>query len=252
MTAPSQVALVTGAASGIGKAAALAFAKEGVAVVVADVQQKEGESVVSEIKAGGGWAAFVLLDVADESSWKVALAQSLAAFKKVTILVNNAGITGPPGLFEDYDMAVYENVIRISSTSMFLGCKTLAKELKRHAEKACVVNVASVLSLVATGFVPGRPAYGAAKGACLMLTKNLAVEWAPSGVRVNSVHPGYIETAMAAQLKPEDAHAVAAKHPLGRLGKPDEIASAIVFLASSGASFITGSALYVDGGYTAV
>lgn len=247
-----QVALVTGGASGIGKATSIALAKKGISVAIGDIQQKQGEAVAESIKASGGQALFIHLDVTDEASWSSAVAETAKAFGGLTILVNNAGVGGQPTRIEDLSLESYEKTLKITGTSVFLGCKHASAELAKHPGQAAVVNIASVMSSVSSGLDPIFPAYAAAKGACAILTKNIATAWAPKGIRVNSVHPGYIDTPILDVLSVEDKQAIIAKHPIGRLGRPEEIADAVVFLSSMQASFITGTSLFVDGGYTAV
>lgn len=238
-----KIALVTGAASGIGKETALSLAAEGATVVVADLQDTRGAEVATEITKNGGQATYLHLDVADPQSWAAATGEIEQRYGRLDVLVNNAGIDQTETI-EQTTLEVYQRVIAVNQTSVFLGTKATAPLLK--ASKGSVVNVSSIFGT--SGGFGFAPAYHASKGAVRTLTKNVAVEWAPLGVRVNSVHPGFIETPLMGET---DRQPLIDTTPLGRLGRPQEVAAAIVFLASDEASFITGSELYVDGGYIA-
>jgi NAD(P)-dependent dehydrogenase (short-subunit alcohol dehydrogenase family) len=239
-----RTALVTGGASGIGRQTALRLASEGANVVVADVQDGPGADVVTEIEKNGGTALFLHLDVTSEDAWNAAVAEVTTRFGGLDILVNNAGL-GHAETLEETSLALYEKVVAVTQTSVFLGTKAFAPLLKASAA-ASVVNISSIFG--ASGGFGTSPAYHAAKGAVRTLTKNVAVEWAPLGIRVNSIHPGFIETPMMGDT---DQEPYVATTPLGRVGKPSEVAAAITFLASDDASFITGAELFVDGGYIA-
>jgi NAD(P)-dependent dehydrogenase (short-subunit alcohol dehydrogenase family) len=238
-----RVALITGGASGIGKATAQRIAAEGGAVVIADVQDEAGAAAVAEIEGAGGAAAFVHLDVTDEHGWADAVAETLDRFGGLDVLVNNAGI-GDTEPLEVTTVDTWDKVVAVTQTSVFLGMKAAADALKRSGHGA-VVNVSSMYGIVGSGV---SPAYHAAKGAVRLLTKTTALGWAPEGVRVNSVHPGYIDTPI---LGDTDRDALVGATPMGRLGQPEEMAAAIAFLASDDASFVTGAELVADGGYTA-
>jgi len=239
-----KIALITGAASGIGKATALRLASEGAKVVVADVQTEAGAATVAEIEAAGGTATFLKLDVTSESEWDAAIAATVETYGSLTTLVNNAGI-GDARPIEDTDLSTWDKTIAVTQTSVFLGSKAASAAL-RAADGASVVNISSMYGIVGAAFA--GPAYQAAKGAVRILTKNLALHWAGDGVRVNSVHPGFIDTPILGET---DRSALIAGTPIGRLGKPEEIASMIAYLASDEASFITGGEFVVDGGVTA-
>jgi NAD(P)-dependent dehydrogenase (short-subunit alcohol dehydrogenase family) len=239
-----KVALITGAASGIGKATALRLASEGAKVVVADVQTEAGAATVAEIESAGGTATFLKLDVTSESEWDAAIAATVETYGSLTTLVNNAGI-GDARPIEDTDLATWDKTIAVTQTSVFLGSKAASAAL-RAADGASVVNISSMYGIVGAAFA--GPAYQAAKGAVRILTKNLALHWAGDGVRVNSVHHGFIDTPILGET---DRTALIAGTPIGRLGKPEEIASMIAYLASDEASFITGGEFVVDGGVTA-
>jgi NAD(P)-dependent dehydrogenase (short-subunit alcohol dehydrogenase family) len=238
-----RVALVTGGASGIGKATALRFAAEGGSVVIADVQDEAGAAVVADIEASGGAAAFVHLDVTDERGWADAVASTVERFGGLDVLVNNAGI-GDTEPLEATTVDTWHKVVAVTQTSVFLGMKAAAEALKRSGHGS-VVNVSSMYGIVGSGV---SPAYHAAKGAVRLLTKTTALGWAQEGVRVNSVHPGFIDTPI---LGDTDRDVLISTTPMGRLGQPEEIAALITFLASDDASFVTGAELVADGGYTA-
>jgi NAD(P)-dependent dehydrogenase (short-subunit alcohol dehydrogenase family) len=238
-----RVALVTGGASGIGKATATRIAAEGGSVVIADVQDEAGAAVVAEIEKAGGAAAFVHLDVTDEHEWAAAVADTIDRFGALDILVNNAGI-GDTEPLEATTFDTWNKVVAVTQTSVFLGMKAAAHALKQSVHGS-VVNVSSMYGIVGSGV---SPAYHAAKGAVRLLTKTTALGWAEAGVRVNSVHPGYIETPI---LGDTDRDLLIGATPMRRLGQPEEIAALITFLASDDASFVTGAEFVADGGYTA-
>jgi NAD(P)-dependent dehydrogenase (short-subunit alcohol dehydrogenase family) len=218
-----RVALITGGASGIGKATAKRIAAEGGAVVIADVQEAASAEVVAEIERDGGRARYVHLDVTDEEGWARAVASAVEAYGGLDILVNNAGI-GDTEPIEVTTSETWNEVVAVTQTSVFLGMKAAAEELKRSGRGA-VVNISSMYGIVGSGV---SPAYHAAKGAVRLLTKTTALGWASSGIRVNSVHPGYIDTPI---LGDTDRDALAGATPMGRLGRAEEIAAAITFLA---------------------
>jgi NAD(P)-dependent dehydrogenase (short-subunit alcohol dehydrogenase family) len=238
-----RVALVTGGASGIGKATAKRIASEGGSVVIADLQDDAGASVVDEITAAGGKAAYVHLNVTDEEGWATAVATTVDTFEGLDILVNNAGI-GDTDPLEATTTDTWNKVVAVTQTSVFLGMKAAADALKKSGHGS-VVNVSSMYGIVGSGV---SPAYHAAKGAVRLLTKTTALGWAAQGVRVNSVHPGYIDTPI---LGDTDRDMLVGATPMGRLGRPEEIAATIAFLASDDASFATGAEFVIDGGYTA-
>jgi NAD(P)-dependent dehydrogenase (short-subunit alcohol dehydrogenase family) len=228
-----RVALVTGGASGIGKATATRIAAEGGSVVIADVQDEVGAAVVAEIEQRrGAAAAYVHLDVTDEQGWTDAVASTLDMFGGLDILVNNAGI-GDTEPLEVTTVDTWNKVVAVTQTSVFLGMKAAAEGLKQSGHGS-VVNISSMYGIVGSGV---SPAYHAAKGAVRLLTKTTALGWAKEGVRVNSVHPGYVDTPI---LGDTDRNLLVGATPMGRLGQPDEIAA-----------MVTGAEFVVDGGYTA-
>lgn len=243
-----RVALVTGAASGIGKATAIRLAEEGAAVVVTDIQDEAGQGVAKEIATAGGRAVFVHHDVTSEQEWQSALDRARDDFGGLDVLVNNAGM-GDIKVIEETTLEEYERTIAIDQTGVFLGMK-LAAELLAASEHASVVNISSIFGT--SGGFGTSPAYHAAKGAVRTLTKNVALHWATKGIRVNSIHPGFIETPILEAAKgTEFEAAMVGLTPMGRLGQPGEIAAGVAYLASDDASFVTGSELYIDGGFIA-
>ncbi|MCW2962735.1 MAG: short-chain dehydrogenase/reductase [Thermoleophilia bacterium] len=243
-----RTALVTGAASGIGRATARRLAAEGAIVIISDIQQEAGEAAAAELREEGSTATFVQHDVTSEDGWKQVIDQVVAEHGKLDILVNNAGI-GDSLPIEETDMKTWDRTIAVTQTSVFLGMKAAAEALKASGNGS-VINISSIFGT--SGGFGVSPAYHAAKGAVRLLTKTTALHWATEGVRVNSVHPGFIDTPILDQNRDEASMgAMVGTTPMGRLGKPEEIAAAIAFLASDDAAFVTGSELYVDGGFTA-
>ena len=243
-----RVALVTGAASGIGAATARRLASEGAAVLVTDVQDDDGALVAKQIIAGGGRAAYAHLNVTSQDEWEAAVTGAMRNFGGLDILVNNAGIVDLAGI-EDTSLADWRRTIEIDQTGVFLGMKAAAAALAASGHGS-VINISSVFG--ASGGFGTSPAYHAAKGAVRTLTKNIALHWAGRGVRVNSVHPGFIDTPILDPINGTPAEqAMTSLTPLGRLGRPAEVAAGVAYLASDDASFVTGLELYIDGGYMA-
>ena len=239
-----RVALVTGAASGIGRATAERLASEGAAVVVTDVRDEAGEETAAALAD----ALYVHLDVADEAGWQAAVERVLTERDRLDVLVNNAGL-GDLAPIEETTLADWERTIAIDQTGVFLGMKSCAAALKASGHGS-VINISSIFGT--SGGFGTSPAYHAAKGAVRTLTKNIALHWATEGVRVNSIHPGFIRTPILDQAKGTEVwDAMTAMTPMGRLGEPEEIAAAVAYLASDDASFVTGLELYVDGGFIA-
>ena len=239
-----KVAMVTGAASGIGRETAERMAAEGAAVVVADMQDDKGKEVVDGIVANGGRAVYKHLDVSQEDEWNSVVAAVVDELGGLDILVNNAGI-GDNEPIEVTSKETYDRVIAITQTSVFLGHKAAAQALKDSGNGA-IVNVSSMFGIV--GGFGTSPAYHAAKGAVRLLTKSAALGWAKEGVRVNSVHPGFVSTPILGET---DRQMLADITPMGRIAEPEELAAVICFLASDDASFCTGAEFVADGGYTA-
>lgn len=243
-----RTALVTGAASGIGRAIALRLAEEGARVVVTDIDDDGGRETVDRVASAGGTAVFVHHDVVSEADWDLACDTAREHFGGLDVLVNNAGM-GDLAPIEDTTLAAWEHTIAIDQTGVFLGMRTAAPLLKASGNGS-VVNISSIFGT--SGGFGSSPAYHAAKGAVRTLTKNVALHWATEGVRVNSIHPGFIDTPILDEARGtpfEDA--MIAMTPMARLGRPEEVAAAAAYLASDDASFVTGLELYVDGGYIA-
>jgi NAD(P)-dependent dehydrogenase (short-subunit alcohol dehydrogenase family) len=245
-----KVALVTGAASGIGRQSALAFARAGAKVVVSDVTVDAGEETVSMIKKAGGEAFFVRADVSKSGDVNALVAKTVEKYGKLDCAHNNAGIEGTLGPCGDCTEENWDRTIAINLTGVFLCCKAeIAQFLKQGG--GVIVNTASVAGLV--GFA-GIPAYTASKHGVNGLTKQIALDYAKANIRVNSVCPGVIKTPMIDRFTggdPEALKAFTATEPVGRLGLPEEIADAVVYLCTDQASFITGINMPVDGGFIA-
>jgi NAD(P)-dependent dehydrogenase (short-subunit alcohol dehydrogenase family) len=247
-----QVAIVTGAARGIGAATAQRLAREGAVVVITDVLDEEGQALASRIRQSEGRVVYEHLDVSSEAEWRRTVDRA-ATLGRLGVLVNNAGIARMEDL-ESETREGYEKLIAVNQTGVWLGMKTVSAELRKHG--GSIVNVSSIYG--ASGGTGASFAYHASKGAVRLMTKNAALHWAKDRIRVNSVHPGFVDTPMVAPFVnaggPE-ANAlrayIEATTPLGRMAHADEIAAAIAFLASGDASYVTGAELYVDGGFTA-
>lgn len=249
----NKVVLVTGAASGIGRAVTIAFGKEGASVAVADLDRDGGEDTVRSIKDLGVDSFFVHADIAVPADVEAMVREVADRFGGLDVAVNNAGIEGELASTADYPIEGWKRVLDVNLTGAWLSMKYEIPELRRRGGGA-IVNVASILGLV--GFA-NAPAYTAAKHGLVGLTKVAAIEYAPEGIRINAVCPGFIETPMvmdrgvAAGSNPEAYAQIAALHPIGRLGTPAEIAAAILWLSSEEATFVAGHALVADGAYTA-
>ena len=244
-----KVAVVTGAGRGIGRAVALAFAAEGAVVVAANRNREEGEAVVAEIRDAGGEAAFIATDVCRPEDCERLVAETESRFGRVDVLCNNAGV-GVLRSVVDTTAEQYDNIMDTNVRGIFWLCKYAIPAMVERGSGS-IINMASVAGFV--GFA-NDAAYCASKGALVMLTRQVALDYAAKGVRVNAICPGFIETEQlveycAQQPDPEAALAVCEEaHPMGRVGRPEEVAAVAVFLASEESSFVTGASLVVDGG----
>jgi NAD(P)-dependent dehydrogenase (short-subunit alcohol dehydrogenase family) len=245
-----KVALVTGGGSGIGRAAALTFAREGARVAVSDVVVEAGEETVQLIKNADGEAVFIKADVSQASEVEALIGKAVKAYGRLDCAHNNAGIEGNSAKIADYDEADWDRVIAINLTGVWLCMKYEIPQMLQQGGGA-IVNTSSVAGLL--GFRTGS-AYVASKHGVLGLTKTAALEYAKSGIRVNAVCPGAIDTPMMGRItdhRPHRAAKMAAGEPVGRMGTPQEIAEAVVWLCSDAASFVTGHPMTVDGGIVA-
>jgi NAD(P)-dependent dehydrogenase (short-subunit alcohol dehydrogenase family) len=252
MRMKDKVALITGAASGMGAATARLFAREGAkAVVVADVLDKEGEAVVADIRKAQGKAEFIHLDVTDESGWEAAIDSTVANHGGLDVLVNNAGISGSAEQ-DLYDTAAWNRLMGINATGVFLGMKHGIAAMKKGGRKGSVINLSSVSGIVGQGYI--HVGYNASKGAVRLISKAAAAQHGRDGIRINSVHPGLMPPMRTSgrTADPETRAKTLKGVPLGRAGEVDEVAYAILFLASDESSYVTGAELVVDGGWTAV
>lgn len=243
-----RVALVTGAARGIGASAARELADAGASIVLTDVLDAEGKALADELRGAGRQATYLHLDVADEKQWRDVVDAAVTLYGRLDILVNNAGIATMSDV-EAETLEGWNRLIAINQTGVWLGMKAVIPSM-RAVGGGSIVNLSSIFGAV--GGFGGSIAYHASKGAVRLMTKNAALHCAKEGIRVNSVHPGFIDTPLIEQVKGTPAEqAILANTPMGRLGRPDEIGAVITFLASDAASYMTGSEVYVDGGWTA-
>jgi len=243
-----RVALVTGAASGIGKATVRRLTDEGAAVLLTDVNESLGATTTEELRDAGARVDFLRHDVTSEADWEAAVAKAVEEFGGLDIVVNNAGM-GDLATIEETSLEDWQRTIAIDQTGVFLGMKTAAPHLKASGHGS-VVNISSIFGT--SGGFGTSPAYHAAKGAVRTLTKNVALHWATEGVRVNSIHPGFIDTPILDTARGTPFEQVMLDlTPMGRLGRPEEIAAGVAYLVSDDASFVTGLELYIDGGYIA-
>src|ERR671931_2398781 len=248
MRLAGKVAIISGAAHGMGAEEARLFAREGAKVVIADILEEEGKRLEAEIQTTGGEALFVRTDVTSEDDWRQAVQATVARFGKLDILVNNAGLSSTSAA-DPMDTNGWRRIMEVNATGVFLGTKYAIPAMQR-AGGGAIVNISSIMGFV--GGESGHPAYHASKGAVRIFTKATAVKYGPEGIRANSVHPGFMPPMRSS--RPRDAAALQElvhQTPLRRTGKPIEVAYGVLFLASDEASFITGTELVVDGGFIA-
>ena len=244
MRLKDKVAIVTGGAHGMGEAEVRLFAREGAAVVIADILTKEGEAVAADIAASQGRARYVQTDVTSERDWERLIAETIAAFGRLDILVNNAGISGS-SVGDADGLDGWNKLLSVNAASVFLGTKHAAAAMIPNG-RGSIVNISSIMGFV--GSADSHPGYAASKGAVRLYTKAAAAKYVPAGIRVNSVHPGYMPPMLNATNAAGRASKIEAT-PLRRLGEPIEVAFGVLFLASDEASFVTGTELVIDGGY---
>lgn len=246
-----KVALVTGGSTGIGAATALAFAREGCKVVIGDIALEAGQKIVQKIADEGGEARFIKVDVSKAQEIEALVKETVVAFGRLDYAFNNAGIGGEQAPTAEYSEEAWNRVISINLTGVWLCMKYEIRQMLAQGGGA-IVNMSSILGNV--GFA-GSPAYVASKHGVVGLTASAALEYAAEGIRVNAVCPGFIETPMLDHAgilgNPALREQIVALHPVNRLGKPEEVAAAVLWLCSDAASFVTGHAMLVDGGYTA-
>ena len=255
MRLEGKVALITGAAAGVegalmgfGGAAARLFAREGAKVVLTDILLEQGERSAAEIREMGGDAIFVKLDVTSDEDWQKAIEATLAAYGRLDVMINNAG-TGAPANVEDTTVDVWDGQMDVHAKGVFLGTKCAIPEM-RKVGGGSIINTSSIYGLVGS---PGSTAYHAAKGAIRIFSKAAAIQYAPDGIRVNSIHPGFMRTPMTRPRyeDPVRHSELLERIPMGRMGTADEIAYGMLYLASDESAFVTGSELVIDGGVTA-
>jgi cyclopentanol dehydrogenase len=256
MQLEGKVAFISGGARGMGAAEARLFAKEGAKVAIGDVLETEGRQVEAEIVEAGGEALFIRLDVTIEEDWRKAIQATVRRFGKLNVLVNNAGVGSPrttegePIRLEGTTREQWDHVLDVNAKGVFLGTKYAIPEMHK-AGRGSIINISSIYGMVGSG--SGASSYHASKGAVRSFTKAAALQYARDGIRVNSVHLGFIDTPMTERLRsnPQQREDLIRRTPLGRIGTPEDVAYGVLFLASEESSFMTGSELVIDGGYTA-
>jgi NAD(P)-dependent dehydrogenase (short-subunit alcohol dehydrogenase family) len=243
----NKTVIITGAASGIGKATALLFAKQGASVVISDIQEAEGKATAESIATAGGKASFFKTDVSRPEDMEALVAFAVKTYGTLDVAVNNAGIGGELNLIADMSIEGWQKVISINLNSLFYGMKYQIQAMLKGGGGS-IVNISSILGAV--GFA-GSAGYSAAKHGVIGLTQTAALEYAAHNIRINAVGPGFIDTPLLKALDDEMKQQIIALHPIGRLGKSEEIAELIWWLSSDKASFVNGSYYPIDGGYLA-
>ena len=242
-----KTALVTGAASGIGKAIALLYSQHGASVMLSDVDEIQGQQVADEINDTGADARFSKADVGDPMQCRQLVQETVSAFGSLDIACNNAGIIGEEKLTGDYTLEGWQHIINVNLNSVFF-CLKYELDVMLSQGAGVIVNMASILGQVGT---PGLSGYVTAKHGMIGLTQTAAIEYASQGIRINAVGPGYIDTPLLSHMSPEVKQQLVSLHPIGRLGKSEEVAELVIWLSSDKASFVTGAYYPVDGGYLA-
>ena len=237
--------LVTGAASGIGRAVALLYGQYGANVMVSDIDETQGQQVVAELTAAGTNAQFYKADVGDPAQCRQLVQATVAAFATLDVACNNAGITGELSLTADYSLEGWQRIINVNLNSIFF-CLKYELEVMLKQGYGSIVNMSSILGQVGTPTLAG---YVTAKHGVVGLTKTAAMEYAAQGIRINAVGPAYIDTPLLGAFSAETKQGLVALHPIGRLGRAEEVAELVVWLSSEKASFVTGAYYPVDGGY---
>ena len=241
-----KVALISGAASGLGEAQAMLFAREGASVMLGDIQDENGEAVARAIRDEGGAAHYTRLDVTSLESWTAAVALTVATFGKLTTLVNNAGIFHPGGIVDETPEG-WSKMIAVNQTGPFYGMKAAMPELLKTGN-AAIVNISSLFGIIGS---PAAISYHASKAAVRLMGKGAALEFAKQGVRVNTIFPGQIRTPILGDITPEQDAAIKAAIPMGNAGEPCDVAYGSLFLASDEAKYISGAELCIDGAWSA-
>ena len=244
----NKVAIVTGAGSGIGLAIAELYAKEGAKVVVSDINVEHGNQAVEKIKADGGEATFVKADTSNPEQVEALINATVEAYGRLDIACNNAGIGGEQALTGNYSLDSWKKVLNVNLDGVFYGCKYQLQQMEKNGG-GVIVNIASIHGTVAA---PLSSAYTTSKHAVVGLTKNIGAEYGQKNIRCNAVGPAYIETPLLESASGDMKDLLISKHPMGRLGKPEEVAELVLFLSSDKSSFMTGGYYLVDGGYTAI
>ena len=242
-----KIAIVTGAARGMGEVEARLFAEEGATVLLCDVSDAAGQRVSDDIVSSGGAAEYAHLNVTDEDNWRQIVADAVAKHGRLDILVNNAGISG----YDEEDnlgTTTWDRLLDINAKGVFLGMKHAIAAME-NGDGGSIVNISSISGIVGQDFL--HMGYNASKGAVRLMTKSAAIRWAKTGIRVNSVHPGLMPPMAGGTANSETRNSMLANIPMQRTGRREEVAYAVLFLASDEASYITGAELVVDGGFTA-
>ncbi|GIS93629.1 MAG: cyclopentanol dehydrogenase [Dehalococcoidia bacterium] len=249
MRLDGKVALISGGSRGMGAFEAELFVQEGAKVVICDVRDDEGDALAKKIVDRGGEAAFVHLDVTSESDWAAAVREAVERYGKLDVLVNNAGVSAR-GSIEETSPDDWDRVMDINAKGVFLGTRSAIPEM-RKAGGGSIINISSQLGLVGMG--ESSPQYQASKGAVRIFSKSAAIQYAHEGIRVNSVHPGPIITPMTEVRRSDEVvrQRMISRIPLGRYGESEDVAYGVLYLASDESSFVTGSELVIDGGWTA-